>query len=216
MSHSLPSFLLRKELISLALLLSLGTGSFLVRGYSLGRMVPAAKDSRLNSLLPPTPAPSSTPPLADAYVSASNPTASYGASYILSTRLNSYESYLKFNVSSISGAVKLQLYGQISSTSATNITVGAYAVADTSWAETGTTWNNKPPVSSLLSTVVVTDNVLRLYEWDVTAYVQSEKAAGRNTISLALKSTVASSPYITFNTREAASKRPQLAGYDHP
>jgi len=215
MSLSLSSFDLRKLLISLTLLLSLGTVSFLLRGYSLGRIVSPANASRTNPSPPPAlaaaPTPTSTPPLADAYVSFSNPTANTGTSYLLATRLNSYESYLKFNVSSISGTVKLRLYGKINDTSASNIPVAAYAVVNISWTETGVTWNNKPPVSSLLSTAVVIDNVLRWYEWDVTAYVQSEKAAGRNTISLALKSTVASSPYVTFNSKEAPSNRPQLA-----
>ena len=44
------------------------------------------------------------------------------------------------------------------------------------------TWNNKPPAGSALATTTITNNVVRWYEWDITAYIQAEKAANRNTV----------------------------------
>jgi hypothetical protein len=51
---------------------------------------------------------------------------------------------------------------------------------------------------------------LRWYEFDVSAFVKTEKAAGRYIISFAVKNTAASGAFATFNTREAAANRPQL------
>jgi hypothetical protein len=56
----------------------------------------------------------------------------------------------------------------------------------------------------------VTDTTARWYEWDVSAYLQAEKAAGRNTVTLVLKNLVNSSPFDSFRSREAASNRPEL------
>ena len=174
----------------------------------------------------PTPTPTATPtpsppsplsPLADARVRSSSGTSNYGTDTDIRTRLSSsssnYESYLKFNLSGVSGGITkatLRLYGRLSGTSSSGIPVSIFAVSSTTWTETGITWNNKPTVGTLLATVVVPDTINRYYEWDLSAYVQSEKAAGRNVVSLALKSTAASSPYTIFNSREASSNRPQL------
>jgi hypothetical protein len=56
----------------------------------------------------------------------------------------------------------------------------------------------------------VTDTVNRIYEWDITAYIQAEKNAGRNLVSLAMKATASSSEYTVFNSREASSNKPEL------
>ena len=47
-------------------------------------------------------------------------------------------------------------------------------------------------------------------EVDVTSYVQAERAAGRSVISLLVKNPTATSTTSIFNSREAASHRPQL------
>ncbi|HKZ81835.1 MAG TPA: DNRLRE domain-containing protein, partial [Pyrinomonadaceae bacterium] len=73
------------------------------------------------------------------------------------------------------------------------------------------TWANKPLAgTNALATVQILDNTSRWYYWDITSYVQAEKAAGRNLISLVLKSTVASSPYVSFSSRNASGNQPQL------
>jgi endoglucanase len=127
--------------------------------------------------------------------------------------MNVYESYLKFDVSSVpnGAAVFLKLYGQIDNNSAQNVPVALYPVANVSWNEQTITWRNKPAASGgALSTIQVLDTTPRFYYWDVTSYVQSEKAAGRNVISLVLKSLVTTSPYLFFSSKEASSNKPQL------
>src|SRR2546423_245934 len=64
--------------------------------------------------------------------------------------------------------------------------------------------------ASALGTTIISDTVPRWYEFDVTAYLQAEKAAGRNVVSLVVKNTAQSSPFASFNSREAASNQPQL------
>jgi Domain of unknown function (DUF5060)/Putative collagen-binding domain of a collagenase len=122
------------------------------------------------------------------------------------------QSYLKFNVSNISNIVsaKLRLYGRLSDTSSSNISASVYAVSGT-WTEIGITWNNRPAsASTALSTVKISDNVDRWYEWDVTDFIKNERLAGHNIVSLVLKNVQLSSAYTSLNSREAASNRPQL------
>jgi len=86
-------------------------------------------------------------------------------------------------------------------------------VTNTTWTETGITWNNKPASgTTALATVTMVNNstTSRWYEWDVTAYLQQEKAAGRNTVTLALKNLANSSPFDSFRSKEATSNRPEL------
>jgi hypothetical protein len=123
------------------------------------------------------------------------------------------ESYLKFDTTTISGVTKakIRLFGKLSDTSGANVPVAIYSVASTSWSETTVKWSAKlVSGTTALDTVVVTDNNPRWYEWDVTSYVQSEKAAGRPIVSFALKATQQSIPYVTFSSREATGDRPQM------
>ena len=69
-------------------------------------------------------------------------------------------------------------------------------------------YRRAPPTS--IATATITDNVARWYEWDITTYIQQEKTANRNTISLAIKSTANSTPYAVFNSKEARTNQPQL------
>ena len=50
----------------------------------------------------------------------------------------------------------------------------------------------------------------RWYEWDLTAFLSAEKAAGRTAVTIVLKNDVATSPHATFRSRQAASNRPEL------
>lgn len=125
------------------------------------------------------------------------------------------ESYFRFDLTTVSGIAraKLRLYGKLSDTSGTNVPLGAYAVSDTTWTETGITWNNKPSAGTLLSSTTITDNVARWYEFDVTSHVKSEKELSHNAVSLAVKALANSSPFATFNSKEAnlaTDIRPQL------
>ncbi|CAM2801009.1 DUF7594 domain-containing protein [Rariglobus hedericola] len=143
----------------------------------------------------------------------------YGADPALTVKLDAVDwnrqAYLKFDLSSASGALssgKVRLCIQDANT--TSRSIGIYACANTSWLETGITWGTKPAATgSSLATVTIPGSspVGTWFEWDVTAYLQQEKAAGRNTVTLVIQSlTAGSTTNITFNSREAAANQPQL------
>src|SRR5205814_9636794 len=108
--------------------------------------------------------------------------------HALPTRRSSDLVYLTFDLSSISGNlsnVKLRLFGSVPG--GEQVSISAYSVADTSWSESNITWNNKPAAGTTeLAFVTVLGATGAWYEWDLTAYVKAEKAAGRNLVSFAL------------------------------
>jgi uncharacterized repeat protein (TIGR02059 family) len=102
-----------------------------------------------------TPPPGGTPltftPTDDAQVRSSSATTNYGALVTIRTggegTTTTYRSYLKFDVSGLSGtvsAVKLRLFA----TDASPNIVHVFPVADTTWTEGAITWNNKPPMGA--------------------------------------------------------------------
>ena len=160
-------------------------------------------------------------PIMDAYVrDGASASTNFGTAAELqvqasATAGSNRETHLKFDITSVSAitGAKLRLYGALIDTSGTNIPAAVYPTTPTNWIESGNgsiTWNNKPVAGASLATATITDNVARWYEWDLTTYIQQEKSANRNTISLAIKSTANSSPYITFNSKEAGINQPQL------
>ena len=64
----------------------------------------------------------------------------------------------------------------------------------------------------MLASVTLVNNstTARWYEWDLTAYLQQEKAAGRNVVTLVMKNDVNTNPTATFRSRQASSNRPEL------
>ncbi len=159
---------------------------------------------------------------ADAYVrDGASATTNFGTATELQAQVSSVgsnrETYIKFDITTVTGIVnaKLRLYGRLNDTSGTNVPAAVYPVltAAPDWVESGTgsiTWNNKPGTGAAITSATVTDNTARWYEWNIGDYVQSEKAAGRNIIKLAIKNTATSTPYATFNSKEADNNRPQL------
>lgn len=161
-------------------------------------------------------------PTADAYVrDGSSATTNFGTATSLQTSSsatagNNRETYLKFDLTTVSGisSAKVRLFGGLSDTTSSNVPAAIFSVATTSWVESGSgsiTWNTKPVSgTTALASCTITDNVPGWYEWDVTAYLQSEKAAGRNVVSLVIKHSAQSSAFASFNSKEAASNQPQL------
>ena len=156
-------------------------------------------------------------PTADAYVqNGTNAGKNYGTNTQLRAQTNAtassnYDSYLKFDTTSAGGQVtsaKLRLYASLSGTG--SVASSAYAVSNTSWGETTITWNNKPALGAVLGSASTTSTSYAWKEIDVTAYVQSEKAAGRNVITLGLHNGATSSVYVRANSRNATSNKPQL------
>jgi YD repeat-containing protein len=161
-------------------------------------------------------------PTADAYVrDGSSATTNFGTAQELQSQVSAVgsnrETYLKFDITTVGDIVnaKLRLYGRLSDTSGNNVPAAVHPVLTTApdWTESGNgsiTWNTKPSTGQALTSVTVTDNNARWYEWNIADYVTAEKDAGRNIIKLAIKHTTASTPNATFNSREAENNRPQL------
>ena len=121
--------------------------------------------------------------------------------------------YLRFDISSavaVSSA-RLRLYGALNNTEAKNIPIDVFGVSSTTWGETAINWNSKPVTGTTsLGRFTVLDTTARWYEVDISKYIRDEKAAGRNVISIALKSAVSATPLAIFNSDENSLNKPAL------
>jgi subtilisin family serine protease/PKD repeat protein len=159
-------------------------------------------------------------PTADAEVRGSTPNTNYGTATTLAVQQGSSASsqrwsYLRVDLSAVPSVslAKLRVFGGVSATTGTVIEMAAYPVSDTSWAETGIRWNNKPasggtPLGSV--TIVSSSTMGRWYELDVTPYLRQEKTAGRDVVTLVLKNLANSTRYVTLSSRQAATNRPEI------
>ena len=159
-------------------------------------------------------------PLADAHVRngiyANN---NFGTATTLESKTGpvdfSRDAYLKFNVDGLSGTVssaKLRLFGKL--TDPGTVTVVAFAVSNTTWIESGTggiTWNTKPALGASQATLAVSGTTAAWWEFDVTNYIKSEIAAGRTTVTLALRYSASANPLFQINSREQAASKPELS-----
>jgi hypothetical protein len=159
-------------------------------------------------------------PTADAYVfEGSSGNDNFGTSTALEVRkasgANDRWTYIKFDTTAVATvtSARLRLFGNLTSTTSTTVRTQAFGAANTTWTETGITWNNKPPSGTTVQaavTLVNNSTTARWYEWDLTAYLQQEKAAGRNVVTLVMKNDVNTNPAATFGSRQASSNRPEL------
>ena len=150
-------------------------------------------------------------PVHDAQVKSSYPASNYGALNNLRVRYTSTEdidSYLKFDVTSLSGPVQratLRLYAYDGSDSggAAYAVSNTYRASSTPWIESGIKWTNAPAITGApLSTAgSVTTNAW--IEYDVTAAI-----TGSGTYSFAVSGT--SSNSLMVYSKEAAQNRPEL------
>lgn len=128
---------------------------------------------------------------------------------------NTRETYLKFDLTSITGAiaaVQLKVFGRIEDATLTNLPVEVFSSANTTWTESAITWNNKPATSATaLALATVTDATARYYTWDVTDYVRNEVASGRRVVTLVMKSIPEHNPRTLWSSKETGSNPPQLA-----
>ncbi|OGN88275.1 MAG: hypothetical protein A2X23_04345 [Chloroflexi bacterium GWC2_73_18] len=158
---------------------------------------------------PPAPTILTFAPLADAQVKSSSATTNYGSLATLRVREDTasppttYRSYLKFTVSGITGtvsAIKLRLFVV---TQNSNDGGAVYAVGN-GWAEGTITWNTAPVIgpTAIGSAGAVTQNT-----W-VEITLDPGAIAADGTYSFALKNASTTSAY--YNSREAATNRPQL------
>ncbi|HEX3359056.1 MAG TPA: DNRLRE domain-containing protein [Tepidisphaeraceae bacterium] len=156
-------------------------------------------------------------PVADAYVrDGTSADMNFGTSNQLQaksvagvTRL----SYIKFDLSSISTitSATLRLYGELNNTNQTNIKTSVYSGNGTAWVESVITYNHRPTLGpSPLATTTIVNTTPAWYEWNVTAYLKAQKAAGATLVTLVVKVDAASDPFVAFASKEASANKPQL------
>jgi hypothetical protein len=133
---------------------------------------------------------------------------------------NTYESYLKFDVSALPasasqvGLVKLRLFGKLSDTGTASLALSVYSAANTSWTESSVTWNTKPASgTAVLASATIAGTTGKWYEIDLTNFLKAELAAGRKIVTLVLKSIKSTSTSMVFNSDDAATNRPTLNVY---
>jgi uncharacterized delta-60 repeat protein len=124
------------------------------------------------------------------------------------------DAYLRFDLSAVDtvSSAELRLFGRLDNTQAASAGFTVYNAANTTWSETGLTWNNKPAAGTTVrGSGTVTGTTGQWYELDLTAFLQAEKAAGRHVVTLVIKATSASPSTILFDSDEAAAgTRPEL------
>ncbi|HEV7299861.1 MAG TPA: DNRLRE domain-containing protein [Tepidisphaeraceae bacterium] len=178
---------------------------------------------------PATPGAITTPlsPTDDTYVQDGG---NSGNSYPISTELfvktfgygGNRNAYLKFDISALSttNSATLRLYGRNSSSTPENVVVHVHETLNDGWQEETLTWNNQLTEAGYsntsLANVTVRDNVMRWYEFEVTALVAARKAAGASVVSLALRSPDYTTSVPIFNSSNATSNQPQLVVVSHP
>jgi hypothetical protein len=162
---------------------------------------------------------------ADAYVrDGASAGSNYGTATVLNVKKtatsgNNRRSYLRFPLTNVGADVTqatLRVYGSRPAYSA-DIWTAANAVSSNSWSETGINWNNKPAMGARQGNVVSLVSTPQYYEFDVTAFVRSQRAAGVASASFALEMGMATDagPDV-FNSREAAANPPQLVVTSRP
>ncbi|MFF4573950.1 DNRLRE domain-containing protein [Streptomyces sp. NPDC001410] len=145
-------------------------------------------------------------PVADTYVQDSTPSTNYGTStQFVVDNSPVRQSFLKFTVSGVTDPVtnaKLRIRTVSGNNGSSN--GGTFkAMTDTTWSETGTTWNNKPAIDG--STLGTLGSVVKntWYEIDVTSLV-----TGNGTFSIGATSPNSDGAY--YDSRESGADAPQL------
>jgi hypothetical protein len=151
---------------------------------------PTPTNTPTNTPVPPTPTATNTPtmtpiptntpvstgitlaPVADARVLEIDPDTNYGTLTRLDVDSPGEESYIRFSVTGVTGAVQnatLRLYVSNGSSNGPSL-----YLTDNTWTETGITWNNRPaPTSSAIADIgsVVADTWA---EYDLTAQITGD------------------------------------------
>jgi mannose/cellobiose epimerase-like protein (N-acyl-D-glucosamine 2-epimerase family) len=118
------------------------------------------------------------------------------------------EAYVKFDMSSVAtiNSAKLRLFGKLADTAVSSISIGVYGGGASTWSESTLTWNTRPAVgSATLASVSVAGTTAKWYELDLAAFLKSEKAAGRNIVTLVLKSQTTAATVCTFSSDESVN-----------
>jgi uncharacterized delta-60 repeat protein len=157
---------------------------------------------------------------ADAYVrDGASASTNFGSASDLEVKNNTTglnrQTYLKFDLSSVSlasiGTVKLRLFGELNNANQKNVATSVFGSNNTGWSETTITFNNRPTVdTAALASTTIVDTTPRFYDFDITAYIKAQKAAGHNVVTLVLQNLTTSDPFASFASKEAGANGPQL------
>jgi CSLREA domain-containing protein len=165
-------------------------------------------------------------PVADAYVKGATPTTNYGTMEELQVKRTynagsgrGRQSFLRFDTSSVTGTIgraTLRVYGRLNALTPGNrdIPIAVFPVS-AEWDELVIDWTNKarPNLPQELRRATVPDDTPRWYEFDITDFINAERAAGRTTTGVLLRNMTSGEAgdfYTVFNSREAAANQPQL------
>ena len=157
-------------------------------------------------------------PSADAYVrDGTYASTNYGTQIDLQVKSDatSYarKAYLTYNFSGFSGSsttsAKLRVNVVNAGTDASR-TIKLYGTTDENWTESGIIWNNAPAGSTYITSVNMSNTTGVWYEMDVTSYVNSHMTDKIVSFLLINEGAFASQGYISFNSKEAASNKPEL------
>jgi PKD repeat protein len=150
-------------------------------------------------------------PIADSYVSSSNLTGNYGTLTTMKVREGdgssanpNYRTYLKFDVSGVSGtvsAVTLRLFV----TDVSSNTESVFVVGDSSWTETAINYTNAPAITG---NAVGTTKSAPVGAYVSITLVPTSVTPGTSPLTLALKSSATDS--FIVSSREDAPNKPQL------
>ncbi|MCD8483042.1 MAG: DNRLRE domain-containing protein [Verrucomicrobia bacterium] len=117
------------------------------------------------------------------------------------------EAYLKFDIRQLDPQLILgatvEVVGSLSDDRDTNITTYLHGVASSNWSETTVTWNNKPARDlTAYSSVVVTDDIDRVYSFDVSSLLVDALQQNAEYVTFALVNTQNTNPTTIWHSKE--------------
>jgi hypothetical protein len=90
------------------------------------------------------------------------------------------------------------------------VRIAAFGLDDTTWGESTITFSNRPTGGTQIALATISDGLQGMREWDLTSYLKAQKAAGHNTVVIALRALDGGTPSASFASDEASANRPQL------
>jgi endoglucanase len=124
------------------------------------------------------------------------------------------ETLLKLDLSSIPSisTARLRLDGVLSGDADAGVQVAAFASTNTGWDEKSVTWNTRPSTTgaALATTTILRGTDVRSYEWNLTNFLQAQKAAGKKTVTIVLRGVANTDSYVKFLSDDQSSGGPIL------
>jgi glucose/arabinose dehydrogenase len=160
-------------------------------------------------------------PVADAHVrDGSYANTNYGAFNWLTTNRSTtvdktFQAYIRFDIASLptnSSSVKLRLYGYEYYATDPSVVVQVFNVPSNTWAENTITYNLRPAAqNTVLASATVAGTTPKYYEWDLTAFINSQRLAGATAVSLQVSNlTTTNYNQLNFYSRERTTNKPEL------